>query len=76
MMMDGTLFNIEDYTDKRVRRIMQGNTCRHCANRQTIRQGQSRLSVCLAHKSGRTKSGYLRVRVDQPACILFTIEKH
>lgn len=25
-----------------------------------------------ARKSGRTKSGYLRVRCDQPACILFT----
>ena len=73
--MGNTLFNIEEYTDPEVRRIMQGNTCRHYANRQTIRQGQSRLSVCLAHKSGRTKSGYLRVRVDQPACILYTIEK-
>ena len=70
--MENTLFDIEEYTDPEVRRIMQGNTCRHCANRKTIRQGQSRLSVCLAHKSGRTKSGYLRVRVDQPACILFT----
>ena len=70
--MENTLFDIEEYTDPEVRRIMQGNTCRHCANRRVIRQGQSRLSVCLAHKSGRTKSGYLRVRVDQPACILFT----
>lgn len=75
MTMENTLFDIEEYTDPEVRRIMQGNTCRHCANRQTVRQGQegrSRLSVCTAHKSGRTKSGYLRVRVDQPACILFT----
>ena len=70
--MDNALFDIEEYTDPGVCRIMQGNTCRHCANRQTIRQGQSRLSVCTAHKSGRTKSGCLRVRVDQPACILFT----
>lgn len=70
--MENTLFDIEEYTDPEVRRIMQGNTCRHCANRRTIRQGQSRLSVCQAHKSGRTKSGYLRVRVDQPACIRFT----
>lgn len=69
--MQETLFNIEEYTDPAVLAIMQGNTCRHCANRRVIRQGRSRLSVCVAHKSGRTKSGYLRVRVDQPACILF-----
>ena len=73
--MENTLFDIEEYTDPEVRRIMQGNTCRHCANRKTIRQGSSRLSVCVEHKSGRTKSGYLRVRVDQPACILFINEK-
>lgn len=73
--MDGLLFPLEDYTDERIRTIMAGNTCRHCANRQTVRQGheeRNRLSVCTAHKSGRTKSGYLRVRVDQPACIRFT----
>lgn len=73
--MDGLLFSLEDYTDERIRTIMSGNTCRHCANRQTVRQGhegRNRMSVCMARKSGRTKSGYLRVRVDQPACILFT----
>ena len=73
--MVGYLFDIEEYTDPEVRKIMLGNTCRHCANRQTIRQGHdglNRVQICEARKSGRTKSGYLRVRCDQPACILFT----
>ena len=77
--MDGFLFNPEDYTDPKVRSIMQGNTCRKCAYRKTVRQGNCgmssparKVSVCEAHKSGRTASGLLRVRVDQPACILFT----
>lgn len=69
--MENTLFDIEEFTDPAVVRIMQGNTCRHCANRKTIRQGSSRLSVCVEHKSG-----YLRVRVDQPACIRYINEKH
>ena len=77
--MDGLLFNPADYTDERVRSIMQGRTCRHCGHRQNVKQGQDqhvRVSVCDAHKSGRTKSGYLRVRVDQPACILFTAKSN
>lgn len=73
--MQETLFPIEDFTDSEAVRIMQGHTCRHCANRQSIRQGYdglNRVQICEARKSGRTKSGYLRVRCDQPACILFT----
>lgn len=73
--MDGFLFPIEDYTDERIRSIMEGNTCRHCAHRQASRQGYdglNRVQICEARKSGRTKSGHLRVRCDQPACILFT----
>lgn len=73
--MDGLLFPLEDYTDERIRSIMEGNTCRHCAHRQDRRQGHeglNRVQICEARKSGRTKSGYLRVRCDQPACILFT----
>lgn len=73
--MDEFLFPIEEYTDERVRSIMDGNTCRNCAHRQTVKQGydgKNRVSVCECRKSRRTKSGLLRVRVDQPACILFT----
>ena len=73
-MMDGLLFNPEDYTDPELVRIMGGHTCRQCAYRTTIRQGSCgrKVSICEAHKSGRTKSKKLRVRVDQPACLLFT----
>ena len=73
--MDGYLFDIEEYTDPEVRKIMQGYTCRQCANRQCNRQGhegRKRVQICIVRKSGRTKSGFLRVRCDQPACILFT----
>lgn len=73
--MENTLFDIEEFTDPAVVRIMQGNTCRICAHRIPVHQGQDqhvRVWVCDARPSGRTKSGLLRVRVDQPACILFT----
>lgn len=73
--MQGVLFDIEEFTDPKVRRIMQGHTCRQCAHRIAVRQGRDkrvRVWVCDAIHSGRTKSGMLRVRVDQPACILFT----
>lgn len=73
--MDGLLFDPTEYTDESVRRIMEGHTCRQCGNRRRICQGKNqhvRVSVCSVRKSGRTKSGFLRVRVDQPACILFT----
>lgn len=73
--MDGLLFDPLEYTDPAIRALMDGHTCRHCAHRQSIRQGHdglNRVQICEARKSGRTKSGYLRVRCDQPACILFT----
>ena len=74
-MPDLTIFNVEDYTDERVRSIMQGNTCRMCAHRITIKQGYDQhvtVTVCDAIPSGRTKSGLLKVKANQPAYILFT----
>ena len=73
--MDGLLFDPTEYTDPGIRAIMEGFTCRQCANRITKRQGydgRNRVQICEARKSGRTLSGQLRVRCDQPACILFT----
>ena len=73
--MDGLLFDPTEYTDPGIVAIMEGFTCRQCAHRRSIRQGHdglNRVQICKARKSGRTKSGYLRVRCDQPACILFT----
>jgi hypothetical protein len=74
-MADGFLFPPEEYTDETVRAIMQGNTCRQCAHRQVFHQGTDqhvKVFVCDAHKSGQSRSGWLRVRSNQPACILFT----
>ena len=70
--MDGTLFNIEDYTDERVRSIMQGKTCRTCANRRRSRAEWGESYYCIAHSSGLTNSGQLKVKTNQPACILYT----
>lgn len=69
------LFDPVEYTDPKVVKTMLGNTCRTCKHRLTIRQGhdgQNRLCVCDVRKSKLTKSGKLRVRVNQPACILFS----
>ena len=71
-MPDPTLFNIEDYTDERVRSIMQGNTCRHCAHRVRYRHGNTIFGYCAARPSGRTSCKLLKVKANQPACILFT----
>lgn len=65
--MDGTLFNIEEFTDPALVRIMSGNTCRQCGNR-FIRK----CSYCHARPSKQTKTGFLKVKANQPACILFT----
>ena len=71
MTMDGLLFPIEDYTDERIRTIMAGNTCRHCAHR--IRYEYSKGTFyCEAHPSGRTTCGLLKIKANQPACIRFT----
>lgn len=73
--MDGYLFNPEEYTDERVQRIMMNKTCRHCAHRQIHHQGTDnhvRVFVCEVRKSGQSQSGFLRVKNNQPACILFT----
>ncbi len=73
--MDGLLFDTMEYTDQRIRAVMEGKTCRQCGHRQASRQGyegRNVVQVCNAQKSNLTKSGLLRVRVNQPACILFT----
>lgn len=69
------LFDPVEYTDPKVAEIMLGKTCRTCANRRTIRQGcngMNRVCVCEVRQSKLTKSGKLRVRVNQPACIMFS----
>lgn len=73
--MDGLLFDPTEFTDQHVLSVMQGHTCRQCANRTSVRQASCKIQLCQVRKSRRTKSGFLRVRVDQPACYLFTTKK-
>lgn len=68
--MDEYLFDIEKYTDQTVVRIMAGHTCRECGHRQTKPYRET--SYCDAHGSRRTKNGMLKIKANQPACILFT----
>lgn len=73
--MDGLLFDPTEYTDQAIRAVMEGKTCRQCGHREAIPQGyegRNVVQVCNARKSNLTKSGKMRVRCNQPACILFT----
>lgn len=71
MTMDNTLFDIEEFTEPEVRRIMQGNTCRHCAHRVKHEYSKS-IYYCDAYASRRTSCGLLKIKANQPACIRFT----
>ena len=68
--MDGFLFPPEEYTDERIRAIMDGHTCRQCANRFKDCGGYA--SYCWAKGDRRTKNKHLKVKANQPACILFS----
>lgn len=67
--MDGLLFDPIEYTDPGIRAAMDGKTCRKCDHRFDYGRGHF---YCSVRNSGRTNNGYLRVRSDNPACILFT----
>lgn len=71
------LFDMEAFTEQRIRDIMANRTCRQCANRQTwqAQPTMPRHQICTARRSGRTQCGYARCRVDQPACILFELKQ-
>lgn len=75
--MDGLLFDPNDYTDERIRAVMEGKTCRTCGNRIRLKQGNKIFSYCGARPSGRTSIKLLKVKASQPACIRFVkIEKN
>ena len=69
--MDGLLFDPTEYTDERIRIIMQGNTCRKYANRLRHQYSKSTY-YCAVIPSRRTICGLLKVKANQPACIRFT----
>lgn len=69
-----TLFPIEEFTDERLKATMEGNTCRTCVHRKYFFQGSAqdkKISVCEEYQSKTSHSGQLRVKVNQPACILY-----
>lgn len=73
-MNEPTLFPTDEFIDPRIVRIMKSNTCRSCKNRGKTLLGDDKkrkVSVCTKISSRRSRSGLLRVSVDQPACIQY-----
>lgn len=69
--MENLLFDITEYTDERIRAVMEGKTCRTCGNR--LRHEYSKSTYyCAAIPSRRTICGLLKVKANQPACIRYT----
>lgn len=71
--MQETLFPIEDYIDTAIAaNVLKELTCRQCANSfrhyTLARPGW----FCKVRRSNKAQSGELRVKTNQPACILFT----
>ena len=72
--MEAELFPYQETVDQKLLAIMDKKECRKCANRIRVKQGRDQhvvVTVCRARKSKRTKSGFLKVKANQPACILF-----
>lgn len=71
--MDGLLFDTIEYIDTNIAaNVLKDLTCRQCA-------GSFRCSTlaepgwfCKEHLSNKTRNGHLRIKLNQPACILFT----
>lgn len=71
--MDGLLFDTIEYIDTDIAAdMLKDLTCRQCA-------GSFRCSTiaepgwfCKEHLSNKTRNGHLRIKLNQPACILFT----
>ena len=48
-----------------------GNTCRQCYHRQGWQCGGRVIQYCHARHSNRTDNGLLKIKVTNPACVLF-----
>lgn len=71
--MQETLFPIEDYTDTGIAaEVFKELTCRQCGNSFRCHTLAEPGWFCKVRKSEKTKNGLLRVKTNQPACILFT----
>lgn len=66
------LFTDEETIPDTIRKAICGNTCRTCAHRvRYSNYGETPRSMCNAFRSGRTRSGMLRVRANNTACIRY-----
>lgn len=66
------LFTDEETIPATIRKEIVGNTCRTCAHRVRYQTWNERpRSMCNAFRSGRTTSGMLRVRSNNPACLKY-----
>lgn len=73
MTMDGLLFDPTEYIDTNIAAdVLKDLTCRQCANsfrRCTLAKPGW---FCKVRFSKKTLHGELRIKTNQPACILFT----
>ena len=64
------MFTDEETIPDTIRKAIGGRTCRTCAHRVRYQTwNETPRSMCNVFRSGRTASGMLRVRANNPACI-------
>ncbi|MBO4601598.1 MAG: hypothetical protein J5651_00365 [Salinivirgaceae bacterium] len=69
------IFDTDDFIYERIRQQMLNKTCRTCAHRYQNPETLKRSYVCDAIANGRTTTGCLKVRNEQPACIRYTAKQ-
>lgn len=71
--MDGLLFDPTAYIDTNIAAVvLKDLTCRQCANGFRCSTLAKLGWFCKKRSSKKTLNGYLRIKLNQPACILFT----
>ena len=71
--MQETLFPIEDFTDTGIAaKVLKELTCRQCADSFRCSTLAEPGWFCEKRFSKKTMNGHLRIKLNQPACILFT----
>lgn len=71
--MDGLLFDPTEYTDTGIAAgVLKEATCRKCTNSYRGTVLSKPAWYCKVRKSEKTFSGQLKVKTNQPACILIT----
>lgn len=71
--MDGLLFNTTEYIDTNIAAVvLKDLTCRQRANGFRCSTLAEPGWFCKERFSNKTRNGKLRIKLNQPACILFT----